>query len=184
MGQIQLRHNGPVTAITAAEITERFLQAADVKEASRQTYGRQLSQLFRYAAEKGVSITTMDRPFLIQYKADCLATLTPATVAGYVQVMRKFFSWLEQETSGMIQNIAAGIKTPKQRDQFTRKAIGREKAGDLLRSIQNNTLEGKRTAALVQLMMRTGIRTIEAARANIEDIELSLIHISEPTRPY
>ena len=52
----------------------------------------------------------------------------------------------------------------------------------------DDSLIGRRDAAMTYLMAKTGLRAIQIQRADCGDLEcleiLSLIHISEPTRPY
>ena len=86
----------------------------------------------------------------------------------YIVAVRRFFEWAE----GMkyYPNIAKGIKTGKKSSGSRKDSLTVEQVLELLSSIDRTTLEGKMDYALLHLLIRTGLRTIEVVRANKEDI--------------
>ena len=82
--------------------------------------------------------------------------------------MRKFFEWLESIKA--YPNIAKGIKGPKRKRGFRKDSLTVEQVRAFLKSINRSTLSGMRDYAMLNLMIRTGLRTIEIARATREDI--------------
>ena len=67
-------------------------------------------------------------------------------------------------------NIARGIKGAKKVRGFRKDPLTVEQAKDLLKGIDRSTVQGKRDYALLNLLIRTGLRTIEAMRAEVGDI--------------
>jgi len=79
--------------------------------------------------------------------------------------VRIFFEWAE--ANKYYPNVAKGVKAPKRKVKFERQPLTLENSKDLLAHFKNKAL---RDYAVVNLLLRTGLRTIETIRANIEDI--------------
>jgi len=153
--------NGP----TLQDIVTQFLSSQDVKQNSRSLYGRTLKQFFSWLNSKGYTLK-ITRSELIQYKEDLLASgLSSLTVSSYITSVRKFYEWAE--TKLYYANVARGIKSPKRKQQFRKQPLLPEQATTLLSYYQDRS---PRDYAIVSLLLRTGLRTIEAVRANVEDI--------------
>lgn len=82
--------------------------------------------------------------------------------------VKLFFSWLEQE--GIYPNVADRIKGAKLDTDHKKDYLTTKQVVKLLNGIERNTLKGKRDYAIISLMVTAGLRTIEIARANIEDL--------------
>ena len=82
--------------------------------------------------------------------------------------MKQFFRWTEQE--GLYPNVASNVKGAKIDAGFKKDYLTSSQVGKLLQTIDRDTLKGKRDYALLALMVTTGLRTVEVARANIEDM--------------
>jgi len=148
-------------------IIDRFLLAHDIKPKSKETYRRALRQFFIYLETEGVTKPT--RETLIAYKAYLInKQLSAYTVSAYIIAVRKMFQWTESEH--LYTNIASQIKGQKKPKGFKKDALSVKQAQKLLIGIETDTLSGARDYALVNLLVRTGLRTIEATRADIEDI--------------
>ena len=147
---------------------ERFLQSLDIKNSSKETYKRQLKAFICW----GTAAHTIDlsRQELMRYKEYLQEkkALSALSIGGYLTAVRRFFEWLESEK--VYPNIAKGIKGPKRKRGFRKDILTLEQVKELLISIDRSTLDGKRDYALLNLMIRTGLRTIEIARALKEDI--------------
>jgi integrase/recombinase XerC/integrase/recombinase XerD len=144
-----------------------FLRAQDVRESSRETYRKGLKRFLTWLRDRG--ITNPTRETLLEYK-DALrdAGLSPLTVSSYIVTVRKFFTWLES-TRGL-PNIARGIKGARRTRGFRKDPLTLPQALELLASIDRRDILGLRDHALITLLTTTGLRTIEAIRANVEDI--------------
>lgn len=148
-------------------IINRFLLAHDIKPKSKETYRRALKQFFTYLETEGVTRPT--RETLLAYKAYLIdKKLSAYTVSAYIIAVRKMFQWTESEH--LYANIASQIKGQKKPKGFKKDALSVNQARKLLIDMETETLSGARDYALVNLLVRTGLRTIETARANVEDI--------------
>jgi integrase/recombinase XerD len=155
------------TTLDYSAIIDRFLLAHDIKPKSKETYRRALRQFFTYLETEGVTRPT--RETLIAYKAYLIdKQLSAYTVSAYIIAVRKMFQWTESEH--LYANIASQIKGQKKPKGFKKDALSVKQAQKLLIGMETETLSGARDYALVNLLVRTGLRTIEAVRADIEDI--------------
>lgn len=154
------------TLTSAGELIEHFIHSLDLKPRSRETYRKALKQFMNFAANRNTQapLTRLD---IVEYKRYLMAHYSAATVSSYLSAVRVLYEYLEAE--GIAPNIAR-VKGPKQEKSFRKDALTAEQAKYVLESIRTGTTEGKRNFALVNLLIRTGLRTIEAERANIEDI--------------
>lgn len=145
-----------------------FIATQDVKESSRSLYTRTLSQYFGWLESTGriarfISLTRQD---VLEYKDSLLASgLSALTVGSYITSVRKFYEWAEAEK--LYPNIAKGIKTPRRKQAFKKQHLTDAKSGELLQHFQDLSL---RDYAIVNLMLRTGLRTVEVVRADVGDI--------------
>ena len=143
-----------------------FISSQDVSESSRKLYTRTLSQYFVWMERKRKSLRTLTRKDVLEYK-DYLQeqSLSSLTISSYITAVRKFYEWAEGEK--LYPNIARGIKTPRRQQAFKKQHLTDAKSRELLEHFQNQSL---RDYAIANLILRTGLRTIEVVRANIEDI--------------
>lgn len=167
--EIAHRRTGKLARIAPeriGELTDAFITAQDVKPSSRASYRRSLRQYFAWVDKKGYQLSEIARPQLLEYKEDLLASgLTSLTVASYITSLRKFYEWTEAEK--YYPNVARGIKLPRRKQQFKKQPLTPGQATQLLQYYQARAL---RDYAIVNLLLRTGLRTIEVIRANVDDI--------------
>jgi len=142
-----------------------FIAAQDVRESSRSLYTRTLSLYFEWVFRTGRTLSDLSRTDILAYKDELLETLSPLTTGSYLQVVRKFYEWAESEK--YYPNIAKGVKSPKKKNQFKKQHLSEGKSKELLEHFQSISL---RDYAIVNLILRTGLRTIEVVRANVEDV--------------
>ncbi|MEE0267881.1 MAG: tyrosine-type recombinase/integrase [Bacteroidales bacterium] len=143
-----------------------FIASQDVKESSRKLYVKTLSQFFVWIEKSGRTLHGLKRQDILEYKDSLLeSNLSSLTISSYITAVRKFYEWAEAE--GYYPNIAKGVKTPRRTQAFKKQHLTDSKSSELLKHFQNLSL---RDYAIVNLILRTGLRTIEVVRANIEDI--------------
>lgn len=145
-----------------------FVGYQDVKESSRNLYTKTLSQFFLWVEETGRDLSTMTRVDILEYE-DHLKDkgLSPLTIGSYLVSVRKFYEFAESEK--VYPNIAKGIKTPKKKNVFKKKYLHQDEIESLLSVYEEKSL---RDFAIVNLCLRTGLRTIEVVRANVGDIDV------------
>jgi integrase/recombinase XerD len=148
------------------ELVDSFIQAQDVKESSKLLYRRTLKQYFNWVNTKSYLLSEIARPQLLEYKEDLLSSgMSSLTVGSYITSVKRFYEWTE--ANKFYPNVAKGIKSPKRKQQFKKQPLLPDQATALLSYYQDRAL---RDYAVVNLLLRTGLRTIEAIRANVEDI--------------
>ncbi len=148
------------------ELVDSFISSQDVKESSKGLYRRTLKQYFNWVNKKGYLLSEIARPQLLEYKEDILGSgMSSLTVGSYITSVRRFYEWTE--ANKYYPNVAKGIKTPKRKQQFKKQPLTTTQATALLNYSQGENL---RDYAIIGLLLRTGLRTIEVIRANVEDI--------------
>jgi integrase/recombinase XerD len=142
-----------------------FLTVLDVKASSKRTYERQLKVFIRWTSHH----TALTKETLLDFK-EFLVTknLSPYTINSYLIILKKFFIWLE--INHFCPNIAREIKLLKRKHGFKKDALSLDQAKKLLLSINRSNITGKRDYALINIMLRTGLRTIEIVNALKADI--------------
>lgn len=147
-------------------LIEIFLNSQDIMDKSRETYRWGLKRFFRWMRMTGRTLQTMTPADVVQFKGKLSKErLSPLTVGAYMTSVRRFYGWTE--TSLIYPNIARSVKTPKGRKGFRKTALTPEEAASLLEHLKGRSL---RDYAIVNLILRTGLRTVEVMRADVGDI--------------
>lgn len=148
------------------DLLSYFVSTQDVKESSRRLYSRTLKLFFEWVEEKGKVIAGLTRTDILEYKEELFGKgLSSLSVASYLTSLRKFYEWAEAEK--LYPNIVKGVKTPRRVQTFKKQHLTEEKSGELLSHFESLSL---RDYAIVNLILRTGLRTIEVVRADVGDI--------------
>jgi len=155
-----------VNPLGVNELVDSFILAQDVKESSKKLYRRTVKQFFNWIDTKGYLLSNIARPQIIEYKENLLSSgMSSLTVGSYITSVRRFYEWAE--ANKYYPNIAKGIKTPKRKQQFKKQPLLPEQATELLNYYGD---KAPRDYAIINLLLRAGLRTIEVIRANVEDI--------------
>jgi integrase/recombinase XerC/integrase/recombinase XerD len=148
------------------ELVDSFIASQDVKLSSKLLYRRTLKQYFNWVTKKDYSLSEIARPEILEYKDELLLSgMSSLTVGSYITSVRRFYEWTE--ANKYYPNVAKGIKTPKRKQQFKKQPLLPSQATELLNYYQDKAL---REYAIIGLLLRTGLRTIEVIRASVEDI--------------
>ena len=148
------------------ELVDSFINSQDVKLSSKLLYRRTLKQYFNWVDKKNYLLSEIARPQLLEYKDELLLSgMSSLTVGSYITSVRRFYEWTE--ANKFYPNVAKGIKTPKRKQQFKKQPLLPAQATELLNYYQDKAL---RDYAIITLLLRTGLRTIEVIRASVEDI--------------
>lgn len=148
-------------------LIDSFINTQDVKPSSKDTYRKALNAFMRWLSAHG--ILNPSREDILSYKGFLQSQgLSSFTVSGYITVVRKFFEYMEFNIG--YQNVAKGIKGAVRSKVFRKEPLTIEQIKELLEYIDRSTICGLRDYALLNLMLRTGLRTIEVIRAEVGDI--------------
>ena len=146
-----------------------FLNSQDVKPSSKALYKRTLAQYFNWIDKNKLNLNSLTRADIVNYKQELLNSgMSSLTVSSYLSVVRKFYEYAE--ANKIYPNIARGIKTPRRKQQFKKQSLTDLQAKELLDYYRSLQAEAYRDYAIINLLLRTGLRTVELIRANIEDI--------------
>ena len=164
------------TTLSISQLITLFLADQDVCELSLGVYERELKQFFYWVHRNKIDYQVLRRADIIRYKSDLIKTKSPATVDGYLTVVRKFYRWAS--LNGHFENIAEGIKSPRRRREYSKQILSIDQVNRLLNHIDRSTPGGKRDYAIISLLVGRGLRTIELHRANVGDLsEISGIKV-------
>ncbi|BDC34544.1 tyrosine recombinase XerC [Candidatus Dependentiae bacterium Noda2021] len=156
------------TSVLLNQLLEQFIASQDITQTSRVSYRNALKQFFTWL--ESACPLSPNRQTILAYKESLdVKGLRPFTRSAYLVVVRKFFEWTE--TLKLYPNIARGIKgAKKQVKSHQKNALTIDQIKLLLGSIERSTITGKRDYALINLLIRTGLRLIEIKRSDIGDI--------------
>ncbi len=150
---------------TVRDLIGPCLGTLDVSERTRTAYARNLS----YYAEwlNAENRTGGQRDDFIAYKKHLMDTYESSTVSAYMTPVRILYQWASSE--GLTRDITIGIRGPRASRGFRKDPLSVEQARQLLQ-IGEADAEALRDRALITLLIHTGIRTIEAIRADVGDV--------------
>lgn len=153
------------------QLVDKFIAVQDINQVSRGTYRSGLRQFFLWLEEEKDFAHNPTRETILAYKAYLDAKgLRPFTRANYMVVVRRFFEWAE--SLKIYPNIAKGVKSARRVIKSHNKdSLSIDQLVKVLGSINQKTLPGARDYALINLLVRTGLRLIEIVRADIGDIQ-------------
>ena len=159
-----------------------FLESLDCSDSSKRTYAGQLKEFFNWIdlSRRSPILTTWKRQDIIEYKkflknslrvpksGGNALPLAPNTVDNYLSIVRKLWTWLEQE--GICINIAGTVKGIGRQNGYRKHTLSKGQIRDALATFDLNTLNGLRDFAILNLMVRTGSRDCEITRAKVKHL--------------
>ena len=155
-----------LNSLNIKELVDNFIVSQDVKTSSKELYNRTLKQYFNWIATENLLLEDITRIEILKYKDSLLSSgLSSLTVGSYITVVRKFYEFLE--ANKLYPNVARGIKNPKRKQQFRKQPLQPLQATKLIEHYLDKSC---RDYAIINLLLRTGLRTIEVIRANIGDL--------------
>jgi integrase/recombinase XerD len=152
------------------QLMNDFLANQDIRENSRKKYRDNL-HVFILWATRNADVTNLQKADIIRYK-EYLSTTNraPSTIDNYLAPIRQFFRYLAE--CDIHKNITIGVRSPKKGQGYSKDYLRPEQVVKLLASIDRSIPSGLRDYAIINLMVRTGMRCIEVARANVRDLTL------------
>jgi len=153
--------------LNLGELTDQFLAAQDIRETSRTVYRKGLERFGHWLEVNGIQ--QPDREDILKFKMFLVESgLAANTINGYLVAVKRFFAYVEGMR--LYPDVAKNVKGVKQPRNNLRESptVGQVQA--VLAKLDTTTVQGKRDYAMINLMARTGLRTIEIIRANVEDM--------------
>lgn len=149
---------------------QKFLSDSDLSSASRNNYAKMIGYFFSYAIENKIHLPTISRSDIIAYKTHLMGKYSVSTINAYLSAVKSFFAYLESEK--VYPNITASVKGLKQKKGFKKDCLTIEQSKRLMSAVSvTDSEESARNNAIFQLLITTGVRTIELERANICDLK-------------
>lgn len=147
-------------------LIEMFLSEQQVMKSSRNVYGWAIKRFFEWCRQRKIN-NSLTRADIISYVDELSDSgYSTKTIAYYTVSVRRFFAWMNSK--GHYPNITSGIKSPrKQKENFIKMHLDKDERRALLAYARGR---GERDYAIINLMLRNGLRTIEVSRLDVSDI--------------
>lgn len=169
-------------------VFEKYLGGVDAKETTRATYRKALESFSRWLDSRGADPLSIVREDVLAYKDSLLSDHKASmTINLYLSAVRNFYKWADGEH--LCSNVASCVSSVRtKKDTFRKMHLENEQGAQLLTEAyltkkvsgmtpeitkklnSNEEVISMRNYAMLNLMLRTGLRTIEVSRADIGDI--------------
>lgn len=149
------------------ETIGKWLDEIDVLDETRRAYCGGMRAFERFLREKGVDPHDLGESDVIEFKRSLETRLAPDSVSSYLIGVRSFYRWID---SPVTPDIAAHVKGVRRVRGFKKDILTPAQASRLLDETRGSSLVEARNHAILNLMLRTGVRSIEVVRANKGDI--------------
>ena len=152
------------------EIIGRWMASLDLASGTKETYLSGFKAFCWFVRSTSLDFDELTRDDVKSFKEYLVdeKKLKPATVSSYLASVRSFYAYSEDNG---IENIAHRVKGVTDSRSFKKEPLTPDQARRLLASIDCSTEKGMRDFAILNLMLRTGLRDIEIVRANCKDIQ-------------
>lgn len=151
-------------------LVDTFLSNKDLRESSKRAY---LSSFLKFADYlKSHCIKQVTELEIKEYKESLISRkLSVFTIISHVSAIKSLFSFMA--VRNLYPDIARDIKVPKKPRGFSRDPLTKEQAKGLIKSAIGDDIVAKRDYAIINTLLRCGLRSIEIIRADIGDIRQS-----------
>jgi integrase len=156
----------PSLSLPAGVLFTRWLDEIDAKDDTRDAYNKALGEFVAWLQDRGDL-----SPALVREWRNGLDG-APATVNLKLSAVRSFFAWavesgyiLKSPASEVRGRTRKGTTTRHKRDELTAEEI------KAVMSTCDDSQAGARDRAIIGLMAYTGMRAVEAHRADVADLE-------------
>lgn len=151
------------------EVKNNFLNNLDVKENTKKLYSTNIEYFKKWVVIEGRNIRKLERSDILAYKSYLIEKkLSGNTIESYLKAIRLFYKYTENV--GEHDNISAGIKLKGKMNTHTKIHLEIDEINKLYSVIDRESLKGKRDYAIINLMLRSGLRCVEVSRMRVCDI--------------
>lgn len=150
------------------QVIENWLSSLDVGNSTKRAYKLGMKVFCEYVYENELDFDQLEEKDILDYKNDLFSRdLSIATCNQYLAAVRSFY---RHAAANSLNNIAANIHGESTGKDFKKDTLSAAQVKKLLHVMPKETETNLRDFALVNLMVRTGLRDIEISRALVEDI--------------
>lgn len=152
-----------LTLSTLEGYKESFIDYLDVDDLTLTSYKVGIDNFMKYLKDNQISMPTRDN--VIEYRNHLRETYQDNTVNSYMTSLRRLFKYLSMK--GLYEDLTVDIKGARHSSTPKKQVLTQQQASEIY-----NSLTDLRERALYSLLISTGLRGVEVARAKIEDIKL------------
>ncbi|MCB1179131.1 MAG: tyrosine-type recombinase/integrase [Leptospiraceae bacterium] len=157
------------------DLLERYFKERELSEKSKQTYRINLNQFWTWLIENNKTDLFLKKRLskidLLDYKEYLISKeLSARTINSYMVSLRQFFAYMVSYDLYPV-NPLANIKSVKIESGHSKDELSAKQVLDILRSIERESLIGKRDYAINILKYFCALRDIEVTRALVKDIK-------------
>lgn len=158
-----------MAVILYSDLLVRFMNGIDASDKTKHTYTQGARYFLEWMKHWGINEPTREnalqfKRYLVDYQR-----YKQTTVTTYLTSCRALFNWMESE--GIYNNIFAGVKGTVTSRTHRKRAVTAEDMRKVMQTFDTTKSVGRRDYAIANLAARTGLRTIELQRADVEDID-------------
>lgn len=132
---------------------------------SAHQYEKQIGYFFKWCKESAKDLSLLEYSDIVAYMRYLESRLKGNTVESYLCAVRRFYKWTEKRK--LYPNIADGIKADNREEYFTKDHLTNSQSRELISFYDNGN--NLRNQAMIELMLKAGLRTIEVTRLKISD---------------
>lgn len=168
--------NTSITTFADTAIDAMLIDVAgQLAPTSRRVYTQDAKHFAAWLNVQGLSPHTLTRSDMVSYRKHLAERYAKATANRMFVVARRLLD--EHVKNGHLKsNPAETVKGFKVANETTHTALNKEQAREMLSAVDVSTIKGKRDFALLQLLLRTGIRRSECAALTIASITMEQGH--------
>ena len=148
-----------LTSFNIKNHINNFIQASLLKTSSKKTYNSKLINFASWLRKENILLPTEHDivAFHDYLKKDTCLSISSRN--GYLTAIKVFFAWLKSKN--IYPDIAHTIKGQQKLAGRRKQSLSNQQVKQLLKSIDRNSLDGKRDFSLINFMISTGLRSIE-----------------------
>lgn len=163
-------------ALSGRSLWDAYAAELDASPKTVSTYRHALRQYSSWLDSEGIGPLDATRETIVSFKRHMSETRSAATTNAYLCAVRSLYSWLESK--GVYPNVAAGVHGVRSSAHSSKDSLTVEQAQRLVaeRHDGTNELKALRDHAMLNLMLRRGLRCVEVARANVGDLRQECGH--------
>lgn len=150
----------------------RSLRARNLSDRTVDTYTESVRQFGTFLADRGMPIQVdgIAREHVESFIEDLLGKWKPATASNRYRGLQTYFKWLLEE--GEIRTSPMARMKPPLVPESPPQVLNLEDLQKLLKACEGRSFDQRRDAAIIRILLDTGLRRAEMAGITMEDVDL------------